>query len=176
MAGDVIPPCDRVDGEYHGASDGGLGGRSGIFPRNQCGFSLIEAMIAMVVLTVGCLAVVGMFMIADRAAARSAQWDQAVALARQLMEWKRALPFDQLRQDDRDGDGVVDGEMGPVDGGRFMSEDAAGSFHRQWELWLDHPSIGLATFSVMIDWQDVQGRPQRFELGMVRADPRAGHR
>jgi hypothetical protein len=173
MAGDVIMSRDRVDGEYQGTSDGGLGGRSGISPRNQCGFSLIEAMIAMVILTVGCLAVVGMFVIADRAAAHSAKWDQAAMLARQLMEWKRALPFDQLRQDDRDGDGVADGEMGPAAGDRFMSEDDPGAFHRQWELRLDHPAAGLATVSVMIDWQD-DGRSQRFALGMVRADPRAG--
>jgi hypothetical protein len=113
-------------------------------------------MIALVVLTVGCLGVVGMFVLADQAAAQSAAYDDAAWMAREVMESTRAVPYDELLRAGRDG------------------EELIGPFQRRWALQPDRPEAGLATLSVEVIWHDARGRARRLELGMVRADPRAG--
>lgn len=131
------------------------------------GFSLIEAMLALALLTGGCLAAIGMFVVSDRALARAEHTDDALALARDVMEWKRALPYERLDEDDLDGDGLADGRS--LDGA-----DEIGSFHRTWRLWRDRPGPGLSVVSVEIAWLDEQGRPHCLAMAMVRADVRAG--
>jgi len=134
---------------------------------NQSGLSLIEAMLALTLLTGGCLAVVGMFVIGERALAGAARTDDALALARSVMEWKRTLPYERLDEDDLDGDGVTD-RRGP--GGA----DDEGGFHREWRLWRDQPGPGLSIVSVGISWSDERERRHHFNETMVRADLRAG--
>ncbi|HXZ26061.1 MAG TPA: hypothetical protein VEI24_07570 [Nitrospiria bacterium] len=136
-------------------------------PRSECGFSLIEAMLALALLTGGCLAVVGMFVIGDRAQARAAHLDDALARARSVMEWKRALPYERLDEDDLDGDGVTDGRS-------LHGADARGAFQREWQILRDRPWPGLTTVSVVITWSDERGHPHRLAMAMVRADARAG--
>ena len=123
--------------------------------KRHAGFSLVEAMIALFVLTVGCLGVVGMFVLADQAAAQSAAYDDAAGMAREVMESTRAVPYDELLRAGRDG------------------EELIGPFRRRWALQPDRPAAGLATLSVEVTWHDARGRARRLELGMVRADPRA---
>jgi len=142
------------------------GERGGFDPRYDHGFSLIEAMLALALLTGGCLAVVGMFVVSDRALARAAHMDEALALARGVMEWKRALPYERLDEDDLDGDGLAEGRS-PA------GADEVGSFHRAWRLWRDRPGPGFSIVSVDIAWPDEQGRPHRLAMAMVRADVRA---
>jgi len=124
--------------------------------RRHAGFSLVEAMIALFVLTVGCLGVVGMFVLADQAAAQSAAYDDAAGMAREVMESTRAVPYEELLRVVRVG------------------EESIGPFRRRWALQPDRPATGLATLSVEVIWHDGRGRARRLELGMVRADPRAG--
>jgi Tfp pilus assembly protein PilV len=131
------------------------------------GFSVIEAMLALALLTGGCLAAIGMFVVGDRALARAEHTDGALALARGVMEWKRALPYESLDEDDLDGDGRADGHS--IDGA-----DEIGSFHRTWRLWRDRPAPGFSVVSVEIVWADEQGRSHRLAMAMVRADVRSG--
>jgi type II secretory pathway component PulJ len=138
-----------------------------VFLCAQSGFSLIEAMLALALLTGGCLAVIGMFVIGDRALARAARTDDALALARGVMEWKRALPYERLDEDDLDGDGRADGHS-------FDRADEVGSFHRVWRLRRDQPGPGLSVVSVEITWPDERGRLRQLAMAMVRADVRAG--
>jgi len=149
MEGDVDRTFDRSAGD------------------KSAGFSLIEAMLALALLTGGCLAAVGMFVVGDRALARAEHTDDALALARGVMEWKWALPYEELDEDDLDGDGRTDGHS--LDGA-----DEMGSFHRTWRLWRDRPGPGFSVVSVEIAWPDEQGRSHRLAMAMVRADVRAG--
>jgi hypothetical protein len=135
--------------------------------RTRAGFSLIEAMLALALLTGGCLAVIGMFVVGDRALARAAHTDDALALARGVMEWKRALPYERLDEDDLDGDGGADGRS--LDGA-----DQVGPFHRAWRLRRDQPGPGLSVVSVEIAWPDERGGPRQLAMAMVRADVRSG--
>jgi hypothetical protein len=134
---------------------------------NQSGFSLIEAILALALLTGGCLAIVGMFVVGDWALAGAARLDGALALTRSMMEWKRALPYERLDEDDLDGDGVADSRsLGGV--------DETGGLHREWRLWRDQPGPGLSIVSVGVSWSDERGRRHQLNETMVRADLRAG--
>jgi hypothetical protein len=128
---------------------------------------LLEAILALALLTGGCLAIVGMFTVADRALASASHTDEAFALAQTLMEWKRALPYERLDEDDLDGDGVADGRS-------LGGADEAGVFHREWRLWRDRPGPGLSVVSVGISWPDERGRMRQLGMATVRADVRAG--
>ncbi|MBI3621628.1 MAG: hypothetical protein HY208_05505 [Nitrospirae bacterium] len=143
------------------------GGTGGLFRRNESGFSLIETILALALLTGGCLAVVGMFVVGDRASAGAARTDEALALARSVMEWKRMLPYERLDEDDLDGDGRSDGRS-------LAGADAPGLFHREWRLWRDLPGPGLSIVSVGISWSDERGRVRHLDEMIVRADLRAG--
>jgi hypothetical protein len=123
--------------------------------RNDAGFSLIEAMLALLLLTVGFAAVAGLFVVANRAMAEAARVDDAVGLARRLIDAKRMEPFDALAAGGHRGDEVI------------------GPFHRQWRLRVDAPAPGLATLLVAVDWRDAMGRLRRVELALIRADRRA---
>jgi hypothetical protein len=149
-----------MEGDVDGTFDRRAGGRS-------AGFSLIEAMLALALLTGGCLAAVGMFVVGDRALARAVHTDEALALARGVMEWKRVLPYERLDEDDLDGDGRTDGRS--LDGA-----DEIGSFRRTWRVRRDRPGPGFSVVSVEIDWPDEQGQPHRLAMAMVRADVRSG--
>lgn len=133
----------------------------------SAGFSVIEAMFALALLTGGCLAVIGMFVVGDRALARAAHTDNALALARDVMEWKRALPYERLDENDLDGDGRADGRS--LDGA-----DEVGPFHRTWRLRRDQPGPGFSVVSVEITWLDERGQPRQLAMAMVRADVRSG--
>ncbi|HUJ79128.1 MAG TPA: hypothetical protein VLY45_02290 [Nitrospiria bacterium] len=136
-------------------------------PRDGSGFSLIEAMLALALLAGGCLAVIGMFVVGDRALARAAHVDGALALLQGVMEWKRALPYEQLDEDDRDSDGLPDGRS--LDG-----TDERGAFHRAWHLRRDRPWPGFSIISVEVTWSDERGMQRHVASAMLRADPRAG--
>ncbi|MEW6323959.1 MAG: prepilin-type N-terminal cleavage/methylation domain-containing protein [Nitrospirota bacterium] len=125
---------------------------------HAAGFSLIEAMMALFILSVGCLGVIGMVSLADRAMASSAKLDRASALAREVLEKNRSASFEEF----------------VLENGRGDRTESIGPFARERRFQRDRPSAGLATLSVEIRWRDGQGRPRKLDWAMLRADPRAG--
>jgi prepilin-type N-terminal cleavage/methylation domain-containing protein len=73
--------------------------------RWQTGFSLIEVMIAMVVLAFGILGVMSAFQWSEGGLRLGATATRALALAQSRLEAKRAAPWETLLTDDLDGDG-----------------------------------------------------------------------
>lgn len=118
----------------------------------HAGFSLIEAMLALLILTVGCVGVVGMFLVADRAMAGAAAFDRAVASAGEIIEARYRASTDDA-----------------VDGG-----DLIGPLQRRWRLRPHQPADGFALLSVTVAWRDATTRARQLEVVLVRADPRAG--
>ena len=59
--------------------------------RTQAGFTLIEVMVAALVLVVGVLAVIGLLNAANGATSRTRDHDTATNLARELIESRRVL-------------------------------------------------------------------------------------
>ena len=118
------------------------------------GFSLIEMMIALCVLTTGCVGVIGMFSAADQAVAGASRQGDATRLAREIIDAQRALVYEQLT------DGAHD--------------ELLGAWSRRWEVRRDAPAVGLTTITVVIQWHDARHRPRQLELSTLRVDARAG--
>lgn len=64
--------------------------------RRESGYSLVELMVAIVVLTVAVLPMVGMFDAGLRAATASGDYDAARACAGQRLEQARSLPYETV--------------------------------------------------------------------------------
>ncbi len=75
------------------------------------GFTLVEVLVSMVVLSVGVLAVTGAFHYADHGLHHGVQSMRALAMAESRIEAKRAAPWEALLRDDVDGDGLAETAM-----------------------------------------------------------------
>ncbi len=65
--------------------------------KSESGYSLVEVMVAIVVLTVAILPMVGMFEAALRAATTSGDYDRARACANQRLEQAKSLPYEVVK-------------------------------------------------------------------------------
>lgn len=165
--------------------------RSGLKPfrqvalamRVQKGFSLIEVMIAMVILSIGLLGAVTTFEWADRGLREGITRTRALALAESKLEVKRAVAWNLLLTEDRDADGLPDAAM--RDDGVEPDEIAgdrvytASSDHQGirlvWTVAMDHPGplayAGLVVIHVRADYPTASGQRRAVRLGTVRANP-----
>jgi prepilin-type N-terminal cleavage/methylation domain-containing protein len=75
---------------------------------NERGFSLIEVMVAMVVLAFGLLGAMASFQSADHGLQEGAKGTRALALVESRLEAKRAMPWQTLLSDDLNADGMPD--------------------------------------------------------------------
>jgi hypothetical protein len=91
--------------------------------QQSAGLSLVEVMIAMVILAFSILGVIAMFQWGEYGLQQGNQRTRALALAEARVEAKRAGPWDAILEDDVDFDGIVDVHMG--DDGAGDDEQAA---------------------------------------------------
>ncbi len=66
-------------------------------PKSESGYSLVEVVVAMVVLTVAILPMVGMFEAGLRAATAGGEYDRARACAGQKLEQAKSLPYEAVK-------------------------------------------------------------------------------
>jgi prepilin-type N-terminal cleavage/methylation domain-containing protein len=78
---------------------------------NERGFSLIEVMVAMVILAFSVLGVESMFQWSNEGLLAGAKGTQALAMAEGRVEVKRSGPWEALLTDDLDADGVAELRM-----------------------------------------------------------------
>jgi prepilin-type N-terminal cleavage/methylation domain-containing protein len=78
---------------------------------NEHGFSLIEVMIAMVILAFSVLGVTSMFQWSNEGLTDGAKGTQALAMVQGRVEVKRSGPWEVLLMDDLDADGVTELRM-----------------------------------------------------------------
>jgi prepilin-type N-terminal cleavage/methylation domain-containing protein len=71
--------------------------------KGESGYSLVEVMVAIVVLTVAILPMVGMFEAALRAATASGDYDRARACANQRLEQAKSLPYEAVKAGPTEG-------------------------------------------------------------------------
>lgn len=95
--------------------------------RSEAGFTLIEAMTAMVVLLVGVASVANLMAVAASSNSVGNQTTAAAAIASREMERLQALPFDQL---------PVGGDVDADDAGFFTDDDlpGVGTVHTRWQV------------------------------------------
>ena len=86
------------------------------FSKNEAGYSLVEVLVAIVILAVAIIPMVGMFDAGLRAATTGGRYDQARALANQNLEKVRALDYERAVAQYPAGTGNCPGFVGGTDG------------------------------------------------------------
>lgn len=110
--------------------------------RRESGFSLVEVMVAIVVLTVALIPMVGMFEAGLRAATTSGDYDRARACATQRLEQAKSLPYEAVRTGLQGGVCEPSGLVYTVVT-RFVGQDLQNTGHDQ----------GLMRVTVTVAWE-----------------------
>ncbi|MBW2185562.1 MAG: prepilin-type N-terminal cleavage/methylation domain-containing protein [Deltaproteobacteria bacterium] len=146
---------------------------------NQQGFSLVEAMIAMVILSIGLMAVGLMQISAMKSNTNALSRSDGVAISQSVMDTLRCLPLNDIRISDVDtsavnlNDGSSVGGANPVAGNAghqgdeiFATNPILGSngqsYNIFWNIDDDTPIEGAKTLRLFVYWTD-----QRFGLNRV---------
>ncbi|MGH7231827.1 MAG: type IV pilus modification PilV family protein [Nitrospiraceae bacterium] len=151
--------------------------------QSERGFSLLEVMVAMVILAFSMLGMVGMFQWGDYGVRQGSMGTRALEMAQARIEAKRTVPWESLLSDDLDMDGAPDVIM--RDDGReqdVMSGD--GIFTASVEqdgirlLWTIHASstgsflhAGAAVIHVSASYQVGDSVWRHINIGTLRANP-----
>ena len=122
------------------------------------GFTLLEVMVALGILSVGILAVASMQAAAIRFNSSAGDITEAVALAGEQMEKLIALPYndDLLKDTDEDGlDGLQDAADDTADQRLVLA--LTGKYTLYWNVAVDKVATGTKTVNVIVTWHDRRG-------------------
>lgn len=108
---------------------------------SEAGHSLVEVMVAIVILTVAVLPMVGMFDAALRATDASGDYDEARACAGQKMEQAKSLPYEAVEN------GLPDGVCERSGFGYAVVEEPVGT-----DLQNGSGDEGLTKVTVTVGW------------------------
>lgn len=147
------------------------------------GFTLVESMVALVVLSIGIIGTIGMCEWAQRGLQRGAMTTTALALAESCLEAKRSLPWDQLLADDLDQNGSLESLMhddGLLDDetngdGVFTGSLTRSNIRLVWTVELNRGgqlgTASLATIEARAIFITLGGQPREVRVRTIRANP-----
>jgi Tfp pilus assembly protein PilV len=132
--------------------------------KNESGYSLVEVLAAIMILTIAIIPMVGMFDAGLRAASTSGNYDKARALANQKLEQAKSLPYDSVRERFPDGDTVVpDNGSAVTSSPRQTDPDSPGFEYSVTKQFVeiennqviasDEEDVGLIKITVTTYWQ-----------------------
>ncbi|MCW5800165.1 MAG: hypothetical protein LZF60_90051 [Nitrospira sp.] len=152
---------------------------------SMAGFTLVESMVALVVLSIGILGTIEMCEWAQRGLQRGAMTATALALAESCLEAKRSLPWDQLLADDLDQNGTLESLMhddGLLDDetngdGIFTGSQTRSNIRLVWTVELNRGgepgTASLATIEARASFTTLGGHSREVRVRTIRANPRA---
>lgn len=123
-------------------------------PREEAGFTLIEAMIAMLVFTVGALGLLTMIYTSHQGVSTAENITHATALARSKLDELVRLQYDDANLDvgtHNEGVNNVD-ETGTATAAAFGADD--GSYARSWDVAIPDANEEFKTIAVTVLWWD----------------------
>jgi prepilin-type N-terminal cleavage/methylation domain-containing protein len=117
----------------------------------QCGLSLIEVVISMLILAVGMISGLGMTQASQNGLDAGRRMSTAAALAQDKMEEEISIPYDGLIQ------------------GRLEDHDNPDGFIRTRTLQIDVPYPHFTTIHVAVKWTDKTSRTHTLALTTIRS-------
>lgn len=148
------------------------------------GFTLVESMVALVVLSIGVIGTIAMCEWAQQGLQRGALTTTALALVESRVEQKRSLPWEQLLTDDLDQDGTAesvmrdDGAQEDVTSGDgiFTGSMTRSNIRLVWTVEFNRGrqpgAASLATIEARAFFRTVRGQEREVRVRTVRANPR----
>ena len=143
----------------------------------QKGFTLLEVIVAISILTVGLLAVASLQGSAIMANASATDVTDATTIASDRIEKLAALAYDNTDLVDTDGDGVTGLDDTKFDNNPLTGADADYGITEQtarrktyfvyWNIAVDNPKAGTKTIQVIVAWQD-HGRTKQLTLQDIK--------
>jgi type IV pilus assembly protein PilV len=143
-----------------------------LLPGNNRGFTLLEAMIAVAILAFGILAVASMQVSSIRGNAFAGDVTEATTWANDELEKLSALPWDDPKLQDTDGDGVTGLGDTAFDNSPDTTADADQSpiVHDRytifWNIADDDPVPDTKTVGLVILWLD-HGRQKSMNISRI---------
>lgn len=152
--------------------------------RSTAGFTLVESMVALVVLSIGIVGTISMCEWSQRGLQRGAMTTTALALAESCVEAKRSLPWEQLLADDLDQNGTLESIMrddGLLDDGIngdgiFTASQTRSNIRLVWTVELNRGgqpgASSLATIEARASFKTLGGQEREVRVRTIRANPR----
>jgi prepilin-type N-terminal cleavage/methylation domain-containing protein len=152
--------------------------------KSGAGFTLVESMVALVVLSIGVIGTIRMFEWAEHGLHHGSLTTTALALAESRLEAKRSLPWEQLLMDDLDQDGTLESPMrddGLQDDvtngdGIFTGSVVRSNIRLVWTVELNRgglpASASLASIEARAIFRAQGGQEKEIHLRTIRANPR----
>jgi type IV pilus assembly protein PilV len=116
------------------------------------GFTLIEVLVATVVLSMGLLGLARVHIAAIQANTIASRLTQATTLAQDRVEQLLALPYKDP--------GLAD---------NTYTETNPQGYTLTWEVDTDLPSTGMKTINVDVTWKNKAGQPKTFSLSVQKS-------
>ncbi len=143
----------------------------------QKGFTLLEVIFAVSILTIGILAVASMQGTAIWGNARAMDVTDATSLAGDRIEKLAALPYDSTDLEDKDGDGTSGLDQTGFDNNPDTKADAdygvalqtarGKSYSLYWNVAVDAAKSGTKTINVMVVWKD-HGKEKQLSMRHIK--------
>ncbi len=132
--------------------------------RREAGFTLLEVMIAMLILAFGVLGAAAAQLTAMDYARKSRSLTQALYLAEQQIEAFQAMPAADVAAQA----GTPNDPGNPID--PTPGDEDLTTYNRSWQIQIDTPEADVITISVRVDWTDELGQNRRVQLDTMKAD------
>jgi prepilin-type N-terminal cleavage/methylation domain-containing protein len=151
--------------------------------RSKAGFSLVESMVALVVLSIGVIGTIGMFEWAEHGLQQGSVMTTALALAESRLEAKRSLPWEQLLMDDLDQDGTVESSMRDdgvqddvtTNDGIFTGSLVRSNIRLVWTVELNRGRLPVSASLAIIEARAILrtrgGEEKEIRVRTIRANP-----
>jgi type IV pilus modification protein PilV len=134
--------------------------------RSATGFTLIETVVALGILSVAVLAVAASMLTAIKYSARSRMATAAMYLAEDQLEIMRLLSATDVLAMVPNENFVNDG-LNPID--PDPGDDSSTTYNRRWRVQSDTPEAGLITITVEVDYLDRLGITRTVSMRTLKA-------
>ena len=138
------------------------------------GCSLIEALVAMTILSIVLVGCLGLFALADDGLAAGAKSLAMTALAESKIEALRTTPYQSLLAPPLKEDGKADLIFEEMGGGQFRGRQTIQGILMTFTVTPDNPVLirsRATTIKVSTEWDDSRGQHRTVRFGLRRANP-----